>query len=140
MAQVDEIIDGIYRVCSLPPGQYPVGFNQFLIDDERPTLIRTGFYESYEAVRGAVAQVLDPKRLAYVVLCHFESDECGGWAASSPTRPRRCSSAAIGARHATSPTGTMQAPSEACGTEMCWSSGGTGCASWRRRTCTIGTR
>jgi flavorubredoxin len=78
MAQVDEIVDGIYRICSLPPGQYPVGFNQFLIDDELPTLVHTGFYESYEAVRDAVAQVLDPGRLAYVVLCHFESDECGG--------------------------------------------------------------
>jgi flavorubredoxin len=29
-------------------------------------------------VRSAVAQVLDPKRLAYVVIGHFESDECGG--------------------------------------------------------------
>jgi len=78
MPQVTEIVDGIYRLCSLPAGEYPVGFNQFLIDDERPTLIHTGFYDSYEAVRAAVAQVLDPKRLAYVVLGHFEADECGG--------------------------------------------------------------
>ena len=78
MAQVDEIVKGVYRICSLPPGQYPVGFNQFLIDDEQPTLIHTGFYESYDAVRAAVAEVLDPKRLAYVILGHFESDECGG--------------------------------------------------------------
>lgn len=78
MAQVTEIVDGIYRLCSLPPGQFPVGFNQFLINDDRPTLIHTGFYDSYEAVRAAVAEVLDPKRLAYVVLGHFEADECGG--------------------------------------------------------------
>jgi flavorubredoxin len=78
MTQVDEIVDGIYRICTVPAGQYPVGFNQFLIDDELPTLIHTGFYESYDAVRDAVAQVLDPSRLAYVVLGHFESDECGG--------------------------------------------------------------
>ena len=79
MAQVNEIVDGIYRICSLPAGQTsPVSFNQFLIDDERPTLIHTGYYESYDTVRAAVAQVLDPKRLAYVVLGHFESDECGG--------------------------------------------------------------
>ncbi len=78
MTEVTEIVKGIYRICSLPPGQYPVGFNQFLIDDERPTLIHTGFYDSYDAVRAAVAQVLDPKRLAYVVLGHFEADECGG--------------------------------------------------------------
>jgi flavorubredoxin len=78
MAHVDEIVKGVYRICSLPPGQYPVGFNQFLIDDERSALIHTGFHESYDAVRAAVAEVLDPKRLAYVVLGHFESDECGG--------------------------------------------------------------
>lgn len=29
-------------------------------------------------MRAAVAEILDPKRLAYVVLGHFESDECGG--------------------------------------------------------------
>jgi flavorubredoxin len=77
MAQVTEIVDGIYRIGH-PPHNYPIGFNQFLIADERPTLIHTGFYQSYEAVRAAVAQVLDPKRLAYVVLGHFEADECGG--------------------------------------------------------------
>jgi flavorubredoxin len=78
MAEVDEIVDGVYRICSLPPGDYPVGFNQFLIDDELPTLVHTGFYDSYERVREAVAHVLDPASLAYVVLGHFESDECGG--------------------------------------------------------------
>ncbi len=76
-AQISEIVDGIYRICH-PPRNYPIGFNQFLIDDERPTLIHTGFYDSYDAVRAAVAQVLDPKRLAYVVIGHFEADECGG--------------------------------------------------------------
>ena len=50
----------------------------FLIDDERPALIHTGYYHSFDAVRAAVAQVLDPKRLAYVVIGHFEADECGG--------------------------------------------------------------
>jgi hypothetical protein len=111
MAQVDEIVEGIYRICSLPPGEYPVGFNQFLIDDELPTLVRTGFYDSYEAVRDAVAQVLDPRRLAYVVLGHFESDECGGrhrFLAEAPSyvllasEPPPCASW----RHLTSTTGT----------------------------------
>lgn len=78
MAQVEEIVESIYRICTVPPGEYPVGFNQFLIDDELPTIVHTGFYDSYGAVRDAVSQVLDPSRLAYVVLGHFESDECGG--------------------------------------------------------------
>jgi flavorubredoxin len=78
MAEVAEIVKGIYRICSLPAGQYRIGFNQFLIDDERPALVHTGFYDSYDAVRKAVGEVLDPKRLAYIVLGHFEADECGG--------------------------------------------------------------
>lgn len=78
MARAHEIAEGIYRICSVPPGQSPVGFNQFLIDDERPALIHTGYYEAFEAVRDAVAEVIDPKRIAYVVLGHFEADECGG--------------------------------------------------------------
>ncbi|MDX6380984.1 MAG: hypothetical protein QOI57_2008 [Rubrobacteraceae bacterium] len=32
----------------------------------------------YEDVRKAVAEVLDPESLAYVVCPHFEVDECGG--------------------------------------------------------------
>jgi len=47
-AQVTEIVNGIYRICQ-PPQNYPIGFNQFLIDDDRATLIHTGFYQSYEA-------------------------------------------------------------------------------------------
>lgn len=79
MAQVTEIADGIYRICSVHASQQvPLSFNQFLIVDERPALIHTGYYESYETVRAAVAEVIDPKRLAYVALGHFEADECGG--------------------------------------------------------------
>jgi len=77
-SDVQEIVDGVYRLCTLRPGTVPISFNQFLIDDEKPTLIHTGYYESYDLVRAAVAKVLDPKRLAYVVIGHFESDECGG--------------------------------------------------------------
>ena len=78
MAQVSEIVDGIYRIYNPPTRDAPISLNQFLIDDERPTLIHTGFYEAHDAVQAAVAEVLDPKRLAYVVLGHFEADECGG--------------------------------------------------------------
>jgi flavorubredoxin len=76
-AQISEIVDGIYRICS-PPQNFPIGFNQFLIDDYRPTLIHTGYHQSFDVVRAAVAEIVDPKRLAYVVIGHFEADECGG--------------------------------------------------------------
>jgi flavorubredoxin len=77
MARIDEIVDGIYRI-SIWSDDYEISFNQFLIDDERPALVHTGIYSAYEEVRDAVAEVLDPGRLEYVILLHFESDECGG--------------------------------------------------------------
>lgn len=52
--------------------------DQFLIDDERPALIHTGVHQAYDGVRRAVAEVLDPSKLAYVALLHPEADECGG--------------------------------------------------------------
>jgi flavorubredoxin len=79
MARIDEITDGIYRISTtldIDGGAFQ--FNQFLVDDERPALIHTGMYGMYEAVRDAVAEVVDPAKLGYVILLHFESDECGG--------------------------------------------------------------
>jgi flavorubredoxin len=35
-------------------------------------------YGLYEGVRDGVADVLDPGRLEYVILLHFEADENGG--------------------------------------------------------------
>jgi len=75
--RIDHVAGGIYRISTWTP-QYRLTFNQFLIDDERPTLIHTGEYGVYEQVRKAVSQVLDPARLAYVMLLHWEGDENGG--------------------------------------------------------------
>jgi flavorubredoxin len=79
MARVDELVDGIYRISTtvqLPGTDFQ--FNQFLIDDERPALIHTGMYGLYQGVRDAIAEVLDPSKLEYVILLHFEADENGG--------------------------------------------------------------
>src|SRR5947208_15766949 len=79
MAHIDEITNGIYRISTPPTADgAPITFNQFLIDDEMPTLIHTGVHGEYDKIRKAVGDVLDPARLAYVVLLHFEGDECGG--------------------------------------------------------------
>jgi flavorubredoxin len=75
--RIDHITGGIYRISSWNP-QYGITFNQFLIDDDRPALIHTGEYGMYDDVRKAVAQVLDPSKLAYVTLLHWEGDENGG--------------------------------------------------------------
>ena len=53
--RIDHIAGGIYRISSWQP-EFGITFNQFLIDDERPTLIHTGTYDHYEAVQGAVAR------------------------------------------------------------------------------------
>jgi flavorubredoxin len=76
--QIDEIVDGIYRISSRSVDFGGITFNQFLIDDERPALIHTGMYPLYEAVHQAIGEVLDPSRLDVVALLHFEADECGG--------------------------------------------------------------
>jgi flavorubredoxin len=79
MARVDEIVDGIYRISTtIPLDDYDFQFNQFLIDDERPALIHTGMHAMYDDVRTAIADIMDPARLSYVILLHFEADECGG--------------------------------------------------------------
>jgi flavorubredoxin len=75
--RIDHIAGGIYRIATWV-SEYGITFNQFLIDDERPALIHTGNYDMYDVVRRAVAQVLDPTRLAYVTLLHWEGDENGG--------------------------------------------------------------
>jgi flavorubredoxin len=76
-ARIDHIVGGIYRISVWSP-EAGLTFNQFLIDDELPTLVHTGRYDDYEAVVAAVGQVLDPARLENLVLLHWEGDENGG--------------------------------------------------------------
>src|SRR5919109_4198488 len=75
--RIDRIIGGIYRIATMTE-PYGITFNQFLIDDERPTLVHTGEYGVYENVRKAISEVLDPATLANIVLLHWEGDENGG--------------------------------------------------------------
>src|SRR5690348_10534035 len=75
--RIDHITGGIHRISTFVP-DVGITFNQFLIDDERPTLVHTGDHDAYDAVRGAIAEVLDPARLAHIVLLHWEGDENGG--------------------------------------------------------------
>ncbi|WP_428938744.1 FprA family A-type flavoprotein [Fontivita pretiosa] len=74
---IEAVADGIYRIGEFWP-QYGITVNQFLIVDERPALIHTGTHPMYEGIRKAVAQIIDPAKLAYVIVPHFEADECGG--------------------------------------------------------------
>ncbi len=93
MAKIDRVADGIYRICT-HVSEYALGFNQFLIDDEHPAIIHTGYHPWYDDVRKAVSEVLDPARLEYVIVPHFEGDECGGmgrFVAGAPKAALVCS-------------------------------------------------
>jgi flavorubredoxin len=98
-ARIDEIVDGIYRISTtVGLDGLDFQFNQFLIDDERPALIHTGMYGFYDSVRGAISEVLDPSLLEYVILLHFESDECGGmdrFLEAAPNSALACSAASV---------------------------------------------
>jgi flavorubredoxin len=96
--RIDHIAGGIYRIATWVPAA-GITFNQFVIDDERPALIHTGMHALYDAVRGAVAEVLDPGRLEFVALLHFEADECGGmdrFLAQAPQSTLVCSALSAG--------------------------------------------
>ena len=98
MAQIDEVVDGIYRISTTFSDGFDFQFNQFLIDDERPALIHTGMYSMYDDIRDAVAEVLDPGTLEYVALLHFEADECGGidrFLEGAPGSALACSAASV---------------------------------------------
>jgi flavorubredoxin len=75
--QIDHIVGGIYRISTFSP-DFGITFNQFLIDDDQPALVHTGTYNHYEGVRSAISEVLDPTRLAHIILLHWEGDENGG--------------------------------------------------------------
>jgi flavorubredoxin len=74
---ISEINDGIYRISGFIP-RYQITFNQFLIDDENPTLIHTGPIGMYENIAEKVKEVIPLEKLMHVAFLHFESDEWGG--------------------------------------------------------------
>ena len=139
ITRIDPVGDDTYRIATFDP-TYNISFNQFLIADEKPALIHTGTWQVYDAVRKAIAQVLDPAKLAYVVIPHFEADECGGM--------RRFVDAAPGCQLVASELGAAlnlsgwntSAHSKARATATRWTSASTACASSRRRTCITGIR
>ena len=74
---ISEINDGIYRISGFVPG-FQITFNQFLIDDDNPTLIHTGPIGMYEKIAEKVKKVIPLEKLMHVAFLHFESDEWGG--------------------------------------------------------------
>jgi flavorubredoxin len=76
MTTVTEIANGVHRISTLHP-DYGIQFVQFLVVDDEPFLMHTGFRRMFAATRDAVASVMDPARLRWLGFSHFEPDECG---------------------------------------------------------------
>jgi hypothetical protein len=77
---VDEIAAGIYRLSTYVPDVAPPAgftFNQFLVDAEEPLLFHTGPKGMFPSVSAAIANVMPPERLRWIMFGHVESDECG---------------------------------------------------------------
>ena len=74
---ISEIRDGIYRISGFV-GEYGITFNQFLINDIKPTLIHTGPLGMYSKIEEKVKEVGPIEKLSYIAFLHFEADECRG--------------------------------------------------------------
>ncbi len=75
-SNVTEIAPAVYRLSAFHP-EYGIQFNQFLIADDEPFLMHTGFKHMFPVTREGVAAVLDPATVRWIGFSHFESDECG---------------------------------------------------------------
>jgi flavorubredoxin len=75
-SNVTEIAPDIYRISTFHP-DYGIQFNQFLIKDEEPFLMHTGFKKMFPITLEAVRSIIDPTKLRWIGFSHFEPDECG---------------------------------------------------------------
>jgi flavorubredoxin len=75
-ANVTEIAADVYRISTFHP-EYGIQFNQFLIKDDEPFIMHTGFKKMFPLTLEGVASLIDPKKLRWIGFSHFESDECG---------------------------------------------------------------
>jgi flavorubredoxin len=90
---VTEIAPDVYRISTFHP-EFQIQFNQFLIKDDEPFLMHTGFKKMFPITRAAVASILDPATVRWVGFSHFEPDECGAlneWLATAPQAQTVCS-------------------------------------------------
>ncbi|HZS66985.1 MAG TPA: hypothetical protein VFA72_07725 [Burkholderiales bacterium] len=95
-----EIAPGIHRISfwdepdwaaiSFPGASY----NLYLIAAEKPAIIQTLFRRTFPRISAAVAEVVDPARLEYVVVPHHEGDSSGAvneWLSAAPRATALCS-------------------------------------------------
>ena len=91
--KVTEIAPEVFRISTFHP-DYGIQFNQFLIRDDEPFLMHTGFRKMFPLTLEGVSSVIDPSTLRWIGFSHFESDECGAlndWLATAPQAQAVCS-------------------------------------------------
>ena len=92
-SNVSEVAPDVYRISTFH-AEYQIQFNQYLIKDDEPFLMHTGFRKMFEVTREAVASIIDPSSLRWIGFSHFESDECGAlneWLKVAPASQAVCS-------------------------------------------------
>lgn len=92
-SKVTEIAADTYRISTFH-SDYGIQFNQFLIMDDEPFLMHTGFKRMFQTTLQGVASIVDPGRLRWIGFSHFESDECGAlneWLKVAPHAQAICS-------------------------------------------------
>lgn len=90
---VTEIAPEVFRISTFHP-EYGIQFNQFLVNDDEPFLMHTGFRKMFPITRAAVATILDPSKVRWLGFSHFEPDECGAlneWLREAPQSQPLCS-------------------------------------------------
>jgi flavorubredoxin len=73
---VAEIAAGIHRVTTYYE-PWRSSTNTFLLAGDEPVLISTGLRSRFRDTWAGIAQVLDPRTIRWIVVPHFEADECG---------------------------------------------------------------
>lgn len=90
---VTEIAQDTYRISTFHP-DFQIQFNQFLIKDDEPFLMHTGYKKMFQTTLAGVASIMDPAKLHWIGFSHFESDECGAlndWLGVAPYAQALCS-------------------------------------------------
>jgi flavorubredoxin len=92
-SKVTEIAPDVYRISTFHP-EYGIQFNQFLIKDDEPFLMHTGFKKMFSSTLERVSSIITPSKLRWIGFSHFESDECGAlneWLEIAPHAQAVCS-------------------------------------------------
>jgi flavorubredoxin len=92
-SKVTEIAQDTYRISTFNP-DYGIQFNQFLITDDEPFLMHTGFKRMFPTTLEAVTSIIASSKLRWIGFSHFESDECGAlneWLQIAPHAQAACS-------------------------------------------------